>query len=164
VSVRAAFHRTRPTDQEDLTMLKRILIAAAVTALLVPGAAAAKSRTLHYKGKTKEGTKISFILAKGWLDRFKTSLVTTCVSAQGGTPHIEFTDWSIPFKYKLGYSAKVKYGDPTRHYKIVTHRRAGKRIVGKLSVNFSRLRMDSWNGYYLDHCLGTANFSLKPRR
>ena len=66
-------------------MFTRILIAVAATAAILPATAAASSHVAHYKGKTKEGTKISFVVNRGWIDRFSTLLPTTCVSAQGGT-------------------------------------------------------------------------------
>lgn len=148
-------------------MRKPILVLAVAAAALAPAAgAAAKPRSLHYAGKTKEGTKISFSVDHGWIRLFRTSLPTTCVSAQGGTPKVTFTDWSIPYDYRLGTTGKVDYGDPKRHYHITTRRGRGNRVSGKLQVNYSQLAYDwsvSGDGYYIQTCLATANFSLKPR-
>jgi hypothetical protein len=143
-------------------MLKRSLTLAAAAAALLPAAAGAAPKVLHYKGKTKEGTKISFIVKSGWVDRLDALLPTTCVSAQGGTPKVDLTWWLIPYKFRLGATAKLDYGDPTYHYHISTHR-AGKQVTGKLSVNYSLLGSDSWGDYVLYECLGTANFSLRGR-
>jgi hypothetical protein len=145
-------------------MLKRTLVTAIAVALLIPAAALAKTKTLHYKGKTKEGTKISFIVKKGWVDQFSTGLPFTCISAQGGTPLVGIEQWTIPYKYKLGYKAKVDYGDPTEHYHIETHRKKGNRVVGKLSINWSRLDYSWGSGYFIRHCLATGSFSLKPKK
>jgi hypothetical protein len=143
-------------------MLKRSVTLAAAAAALLPAAAGAAPKVLHYKGKTKEGTRISFIVKNGWVDQLDALLPTTCVSAQGGTPKVLFTWWAIPYKFRLGAAAKVDYGDPTSHYHITTHR-AGKRVTGKLSVNYSQLSTDGWGDYVLYECLGTAKFSLRGR-
>ncbi len=81
-------------------MFKRILVAVAGTAAILPASATASSHVAHYKGKTKEGTKISFVLNRGWIDDFSTLLPTTCLSAQGATPKVDFTEWQIPYKYR----------------------------------------------------------------
>ena len=143
-------------------MFKRSLTLAAVAAALLPASAGAAPKVLHYKGKTREGTKISFIVKNGWLDQLDTLLPTTCISAQGGTPKVSFTWWAIPYKFRLGATAKVDYGDPTSHYHITSHR-SGKRVRGKLSVNYSQLGTDGWGDYILYECLGTANFTLVGR-
>jgi hypothetical protein len=144
---------------------RRALAAASlvVAALaLAPAAAPASARSVPYAGKTKEGSKITFTLAHGWLDGLSTMVPTTCVSAQGGTPKATLWPWSPPYKYRLGRTAKVTTGDPTRHYKITSHRH-GRRITGKLSLNFSLLADDGWGGYKILTCYGTASFKAKPR-
>ena len=143
-------------------MLKRSFALAAAAAALLPASAGAAPKVLHYKGKTREGTKISFTVKNGWLDGLDTLLPTTCITAQGATPKVTFTWWAIPYKFRLGAAAKVDYGDPTTHYHITSHR-SGKRVSGKLSVNFSQLGTDGWGDYILYECLGTANFSLAGR-
>jgi hypothetical protein len=129
---------------------------------LAPAAASASARPVKYAGKTKEGSKITFTLEHGWLDGLSTMVPTTCVSAQGGTPKVTLWPWSAPYKYRLGRTAKVTTGDPTRHYKISSHRH-GKTITGKLSLNFSLLTDDGWGGYRILTCYGTASFKAKPR-
>jgi hypothetical protein len=120
-----------------------------------PGAASARpAPLLHYQGKTKEGAKISFVLKNGWVDQLITSLPSTCVSAQGGTPHVR--------KFRLGYTSKVDYGYPKTHYHVTTHHR-GTRISGTLSMNWSELSDDGFGGYIILECLGTAWFNLVPR-
>src|SRR2546423_15143484 len=83
---------------------------AIVAALAVAGPAAAKSPS--YKGKTKEGTKVSFVLSGKWVDQFRSSVPTTCVSAQGGNPFVTIHTWAPPYKYLLGRRAKVRPTDP----------------------------------------------------
>ena len=144
-------------------MFKRILVAVAGTAAILPATAVASFHVAHYKGKTKEGTKISFVVDRIWVDQFSTLLPTTCVSAQGGTPNVDFTEWQIPYKYRLGVAAKVDYGDPTKHYHITTHRGKGGRVTGKLQINYSLLGSDTFGDYMLWECLATANFNLRPR-
>lgn len=143
-------------------MFKRTITLTAVAAALLPAGAAAAAKPLHFKGKTKEGTKISFILKNGWVDQLDAMLPTTCVTASGATPKVTFTWWVIPYKFRLGATAKLDYGDPTTHYHITTHR-SGKRITGKLSANYSQLDTDGWGDYIIYECLGTANFSLVGR-
>jgi hypothetical protein len=92
-----------------------------------------------------------------------TLLPTTCVSAQSGTPKVDITLWQIPYKFRIGETAKVDYGsDPTRHYHITTSG-SGKRVSGHLSDNYSLLGSDSLGNYILYECLATANFSLVGR-
>lgn len=143
-------------------MRTNILASTALAAALLPSAAMAKTGPVSYTGKTKEGTKVSFVLAHGWLEHLSTRLPTSCVSAQGGTLPIVFADWSIPYKFRLGATGKVKYGDPTRHYTITT-RKHGKRVTGKLSINYSKLGSDS-SGWKIYTCQATGAFDLKPRR
>jgi hypothetical protein len=144
-------------------MFKRLIIIATATTALAPAAAAtAKLPLVSYKGKTKEGTKISFILNQGWVDQLDTLLPTTCITVQGATPKVDLTWWRIPYKFKVGYTAKLKYGDPTKYYSITT-RRLGNRIVGRLSMNYSLLGADAFSNYVIWHCLATANFDLRPR-
>lgn len=145
-----------------LTFRRTFAAALATAAVLAPAAAAAAPRPVKYAGKTKEGTKISFVLKRGWVDQLDTSLPTTCITVQGGTPKVVFTWWAIPYKFRLGYTAKVDYGSPTTHYKIST-RKQGRRIIGKLEANYSQLGTDGWGDYIIWHCLGTANFNLNPR-
>lgn len=144
-------------------MLKRhLLTLIAVTALLAASAdaASAQSHVLKFRGKTREGTKVSFALNGPWIDKFTTLLPATCISAQGGVPRVDFADWTIPYKYRVGYKAQVKYGDPTRYYTITTRRR-GNRITGKLQESYSLLDTDGWGGWMIRHCLATGNFSLR---
>jgi len=146
-------------------MRKFIVAAACALALTLAAAGAASARSAplsHYQGKTKEGTKISFVLRNGWVDKLVTSLPSTCISAQGGTPHVGIYSWAIPYKFRLGYTAKVDYGDPKTHYHITTHHH-GKRISGKLSMNWSELSDDGFGDYIILECLGTASFDLAPR-
>jgi hypothetical protein len=91
-----------------------------------------------------------------------TSLPSTCVSAQGGTPHVGIYTWAIPYKFRLGDTEKVDYGYPKTHYHITTHHQ-GKRISGKLSMNWSELSDDGFGDYIILECLGTASFNLAPR-
>ena len=151
------------TDSEDvISMFKRVILIATITSVLAPAAATtAKSPLVSYRGKTKGGTKISFVLNHGWVDQLDTLLPTTCISVQGGTPKVDLTLWRIPFKFKLGYSSNLKYGDPTTYYTITT-RRLGARIVGKLSMNYSLLGSDAFGNYMIWHCLATAKFDLRP--
>ena len=142
-------------------MTKRITILVALVALIVPAAAAAG--TSKYKGKTKEGTRISFVVEHGWVDQLDAMLPTSCVSSSGGTPGVQFTQWRIPFKYRLGRTAKVKYGDPTKNYKIETRERRNGRVSGEMSINYSLLGSNGSGGYAIWTCLATAKFSL-PRR
>jgi hypothetical protein len=143
-------------------MLKRTLVTATLALLLVPAAAGARAKPVAYKGKTHEGTKISFVIDRGWVDRLYTLLPTTCISAQGGTPQVSFTIWDPPYKFKLGSTQKLEYGDPTKHYTITTHRH-GRHVRGKLSMNYSMLGSDNFGGYKIWHCLATGGFDLRPR-
>jgi hypothetical protein len=144
-------------------MLKRALAGAALAIMVAaPGAADAAAAPLHYGGRTKEGTKISFVLDRGWIDQLKTLLPTTCISVQGGTPQVDLILWRIPYKFRLGTTAKVDYGDPTVHYGLMSRQR-GARISGKLSMNYSLLGSDNAGGYKVWHCLATASFDLRPR-
>ena len=147
-------------------MLKRlqILTLLAVVALAVCGTATAGARShlLHFKGKTKEGTKISFVLDGHWVDQLQTRLPETCISVQGGVPKVDFTDWVAPFKYWVGYTVKFKHGDPTENYTIITHKR-GNRITGKLQINYSLLGTNGFGDYVIWHCLATGNFNLVGR-
>ncbi len=127
-------------------MRKRILVIAALALAAGPVAQSqAGTRQAHYKGTTKEGTKISFVVDHGWVDQLETLLPTTCLSVHGGTPQVDLIQWWIPYKFRVGSTSKVAYGDPTRHYSF-TARRRGSRLVGKLSMNYSLLGSDAFRG------------------
>lgn len=145
-------------------MSKRLIILTALVAsmaLIAPTAATAKAA--KYKGKTKEGTSISFVVEDGWVDQLDAMLPTSCVSTSGGTPGVKFTQWRIPYKFRLDRTAKVSYGDPTKHYTIKTHRASGGRIKGNLEINYSLLGSTSGGGYAIWTCLATAKFSLTQK-
>jgi hypothetical protein len=144
--------------------MKRTATALAiVAALAVAGPAAAKPT--QYKGKTKEGTKVSFALSGKWVDQFRSSVPTTCVSAQGGNPIVTIHSWAPPYKYLLGRRAQVKYTDPyTTTYKISTKKAGKRKIKGKLALSYSMLANNTFGGYRILTCYGTASFTAKRVR
>jgi hypothetical protein len=143
---------------------KRPLIAVLTLALLVAAAPAADARAPDYKGKTKEGSKISVWLQKGGFAAYSTTVPTTCVSAQGGVPQVKMWTFDPPIAFKVGRTAKAtdKKSYPTTHYKVTAHKR-GKALRGKLSLNFSMLTSTQSGDYAILTCYGTANFKLKRR-
>jgi hypothetical protein len=93
----------------------------------------------------------------------RSSVPTTCVSAQGGTPKVLISQWQPAYNFRLGYKAKVDVKESiTRHYSIETHRK-GNKVTGKLAVNFSLLVSNTFSGYHIDTCYGTANFSVRKK-
>ena len=149
-------------------MSRKSLLAPALAAVALAAAPAAAdaAKPMKYAGKTKEGTKISFVLDGGWVDRIKTTIPHTCVSAQGGPPTAGMTVWSPPYKFRLGsVDAKVTVDDswPTTHYAITVKGRRGRAIRGRLSANWV---MTSYydGGYRLLECLATGSFTAKPKR
>jgi hypothetical protein len=144
--------------------MKRTATALAiVAALAVAGPAAARSS--KYQGKTKEGTKVSFALSGKWVDQFRSSVPTTCVSAQGGNPFLTIKTWAPPYKYLLGRRAQVKYTDPyTTNYTISTKKAGRKKITGKLALSYSMLASNTFAGYHILTCYGTASFTAKLAR
>jgi hypothetical protein len=143
---------------------KRTLIAVLAVTSLVAAAPAAEARAPDYKGKTKEGSKISVWLQKGNFAAYETTVPTTCVSAQGGLPLVRMTGFDAPVAFKVGRTAK--YTDsksyPTTHYKVTAHKK-GKYLKGKMSLNYSQLDYTYDTGYRILTCYGTANFKLKHR-
>jgi hypothetical protein len=145
-------------------MTKSATALALAAALLTAGPAAA-AKPAKYKGKTKEGTKVSFVLKAGHLDGFKSSVPTSCVSAQGGPPTATITPWAPPYKYRLGktYKFEVKNPYPTTTYTISSRKSGKKKITGKLKLSFSRLAMNTWGDYRILTCYGTASFTARTR-
>jgi hypothetical protein len=147
--------------------MKETVTALALVCVLAAAGPAAAAKPA-YKGKTKEGTKISV-----WIEpsnkkyvAITTRVPTTCVSAQGGTPLALITDFDPPFAFRVGRTdratVKGSGGSPTKHYTVRTRRR-GKTLSGKLSVNYSRLSVSDFGGFYILTCQGTASFKLKRR-
>jgi hypothetical protein len=58
--------------------------------------------------------------------------------------------------------ALSRRAEAARRYHITTHR-SGKRVTGKLSVNYSLLGTDGFGDYMMYECLPTARFSLSGR-
>ena len=143
--------------------MKTKITALALGALLL-GAVPASAKPVAYKGKTKEGTKISFVLSKGWVDQIKARVPTSCVSAQGGNPRVTIDLWQPPYKWRLGRKARVTVEQPwpTRHYTFSSRKR-GKKIVGKLALSYSQTMPHSWGGFKLETCFGTATYIARAR-
>jgi hypothetical protein len=143
---------------------KRSLIAVLTVASLVAAAPAAIARTPDYKGKLKEGSKISVWLQKGGYAAYETTVPTTCISAQGGNPQVKMWTFDPPVAFKVGRTTKYydKKTYPSTHYKVTAHKK-GKKLYGKLSLNFSMLTSDAWGDYRILTCYGTGNFKLKHR-
>ena len=149
-------------------MLKPKLLAPALAAaaLAAAPAVADAAKPMKYAGKTKEGTKISFVLDGRWVDRISTMLPHSCVSAQGGPPTAGMTRWAPPYKFKLGaVDAKVTVEEPwpTTHYTITVKGKRGRAIRGKLSANWS-MTVPYGSGYRILECLATGSFTAKPKK
>lgn len=144
---------------------KRTALVSVLATLILPAVAAAHPAAVHYKGKTKEGFTISLVVSRGAISQIDTILPSTCLSGQGGTPRVGQDIWEAPYKHRfpLGRDAKVTvHSWPTTHYHVKAHKR-GKRIVGKLSANWSMLSTDGWGDYVIQECLATSSFNLAPR-
>jgi hypothetical protein len=144
--------------------MKRILLVA-VAVLAVTASAAQAAKPVKYSGKTKEGTKISFVLKNGWADQIKTSVPSSCVSAQGGTPRVRIDSWQPPYKFRMpAKEAKVTVKEPwpTRTYGF-SARKSGRGVKGKLTLSYSMTDYTWATSWRLLTCYGTASFSLKPR-
>jgi len=144
--------------------MKKTALALAAAALMV-AAAPAQAKDKLYTGKTDQGEKIEVTLHKGkWL-LIDTHLPTHCVSAQGGSPLALKKEWTQRYYFLLGSKGRktVKKDYPTTHYHY-KFRRVGKRIKGKLHLNYSLLGSDSWGGYRILTCVGDSKFTVKPKR
>jgi len=143
-------------------------IAAALLTAAVPAAADAKAKPLQYEGKTKEGSKISFVLDGRWVDQISTMVPYSCVSAQGGPPTAGLIPWTPPYKFALGsHEEKVTVEEPwpTKNYTITVTGKKGRAISGKLWVNYSMtVPYANSYGYRILTCQGTASFKVKPKR
>jgi hypothetical protein len=135
-----------------------------IAALCLLTAPAAQAKPVAYTGKTKEGSKISFVLSGGKVSRIRTLIPTSCASAQGGDPKAGLDVFQPPGGFILGRSVKRKaekqdtamtYYDVTKNY-TVTIRRADGRISGELAVNWSWVDVSVPKIYT---CLGNARFS-----
>ena len=153
--------------------MRKLLIAVAATCALlsVPGVANAGSTKdkgwTNYAGKTKEGSKISFAYRKGTIALLETMVPSSCGSAQGGNPRGSMSLFDPPFSIVFkanGRESQVKVEKPwpTRYY-TVTARKHGKGISGKLRLSWSLLSSDTYGGYHILTCVGTGNFSVKPK-
>ena len=145
---------------------KLLATAAAAAALAITPAAADAAKPMKYAGKTKEGTKISFVLEGRWVVGIDTMLPFSCVSAQGGPPTAGTTQWAPPYKFALGSvneKVTVETPWPTRHYTISVNGKRGRAIRGKLAVNYA---MTSYydGGYRILPCNATGRFTAKPKR
>lgn len=142
-------------------MKKAITTLAVASALAAPGVAAAAPPS--YVGKTDQGTKVSVWKEKNGNLSLTTSMPSTCVSAQGGTPRVLPVSFDPPYAFPVGKAWKVTVkGNPTKNY-TVQLRRKGNSLTGKLSVNYSRLTVGDFGGYRILTCQGDAKFKLRRR-
>lgn len=144
-------------------MFKRILTITAAAAVLAPASALAKAPAVKYVGRTKEGSKISFTVKKGWIQNLQTMLPQACGSAQGGNPTGRPATFWPPFSFRLGANASATSHDPTQHWHVNT-RRHGRTITGKLEMNWSLLGSDGWGGYRIIVCEMTGSFTARPKK
>ncbi len=141
----------------------RSTIATSLAAMMLTVPATAAAAPPAYKGKTDQGDKISVWMQKNGFVAVTTTVPASCVSAQGGNPVVLPTSFDPPYAFKVGRVAKVTVnGNPTKHYTVKT-RRKGRRLIGKLAVNYSRIGAGDFGGFRILTCQGSANFDLRRR-
>jgi hypothetical protein len=147
-------------------MKTKLLSLTAVLALVAAAPAAAKP--VKYSGKTKDGSKINFVLSHGKISKISTVVPGLCLSAQGGSPEAGGEIFNPPGGFALGKSVKRKaekqdstlaYFDVTKNYTVTTHR-SGKKITGDLAENWA-WTLVTWPPK-LYTCVGNSHFSAKP--
>ncbi|HEY8466107.1 MAG TPA: hypothetical protein VIL04_04825 [Solirubrobacterales bacterium] len=147
--------------------MKRAFALGAVALALaaIPAEASAEK----YTGKTTGGTKITFKRDGAKVKNLKTMIFVTCVSLQTPTPRSGIDFYQPPKSVRIGRESKQKKLQPsavagwdvTKNYAVKLSRK-GKKVKGKLDLNYSFVQPDLYNPkIYI--CQGTTRFTAKPK-
>ncbi len=148
--------------------MKRAFALGAVALALA--AVPAEAATKKYVGETKGGTKITFKQKGKKVSKLKTMIFVNCVSLQTSTPRSGIDFYEPPKAMRIGKEVKQSKLQPsavagwevTKNY-TVNLTRKGKKVKGKLALNFSFLVPDLYNPkIYV--CQGTTRFTAKPKK
>lgn len=139
-------------------------LAAVVALAAAPSAAEAKS--VRYSGKTSEGARIRFSVARGYMWTPKSKVPITCRSSNQGV----VSDTSLhPFDpylgFRIGIRDRGKWGvsDPVPTYEMKSRKR-GRRITGSLAMSYSEVAPDNFGGVRAVTCSGRTKFSARAVR
>lgn len=146
-------------------------VALAVLALASIGATGANGAA--YAGKTRDGSRIRLKVAGNKVSAIRTTVPTSCVETTGSFGTRAGAElFQPPGSFALGRAGRARALQPaamnggtraTKNY-TVDVRRAGAKLNGTLSVNFSFLRpgVDIYHSYVWI-CTGSTRFSLTAR-
>jgi hypothetical protein len=152
--------------------MKTAISALAVTGLLL-GAGAAQAKTVSYKGKATGGYHVTFKKSGNKVRNLKAGVPTTCLASTTGYPPNSGSDlFNPPGSFPIGKTTKTKklqktglwYSKVTKNYHV-TLKKAGKKIKGKLHMNFSYAMpvFDYYNPHLVIYiCRGDAKFTARP--
>ncbi|MBN8866197.1 MAG: hypothetical protein J0H98_01465 [Solirubrobacterales bacterium] len=125
-----------------------------------------------YKGKTKGGSSVTFKLKGSKVTGIKTVVPTLCLETTGGYSSKAGAELYEPVKAgRIGRTVKSKAlqpaamnggADATKNYEV-TLKKKGKKVSGKLKLNFSFLIPDLWSGARIYICSGSTTFTASPR-
>lgn len=144
-----------------------------VLAILALAVAAAGAHGAAYAGKTRDGSSIRLKVAGGKVSAINTTVPTSCVETTGSFGTRAGAElFQPPGSFALGRAGRARALQPaamndgtraTKNY-TVDVRRAGAKLTGTLSVNFSFLRpgVDIYHSYIFI-CTGSTKFSLAAR-
>ncbi len=125
-----------------------------------------------YKGETKGGSSITFGLKGKKTTSIRTVVPTLCLETTGGYSSRAGSELFQPAAPgRIGRTVKSKALQPaamnvgakaTKNYEVTLKQR-GRRVSGKLKLNFSFLIPDLWSGSRIFICSGSTTFTAKPR-
>lgn len=125
-----------------------------------------------YKGKTKGGSAVTFKLNGNKATGIKTVVPTICLETTGGYASRAGGELFQPVApARIGRTVKSKALQPaamnqgieaTKNYEV-TFKKKGKKVSGKLELNFSFLIPDLWTGAKIYICSGSTTFTATPR-
>lgn len=167
------YRTTRPYEVRDggfrvaLALFTCLFVAWFLFAADMAGAAATQ-----YKGKTKGGSSVTFKLQGKQAKGIRTVVPTICVETTGTYQSRAGSELYRPVKPgRIGKTVKSKALQPaamnqgikaTKNYEV-TLRKKGRKVSGKLKLNFSFLIPDLFTGAKIFICSGTTTFTASPR-
>lgn len=123
------------------------LAAAGIATVLLPGASLARSASVKYRGKTREGNAISFTVAGSRVTHLSAYVPTLCLPTEGA-PLSGADPFDPPGRFRVGTTGKAtakrhnaiwNSADVTKNFAVTTKRNRTGRISGKLHVDYSFL-------------------------
>jgi hypothetical protein len=155
-----------------MSTLKKTVPIAVIAALAMTSTATA-AKPVKYVGKTSSGHKVTFTKKGKRIHNMSAGVRMSCIPIQGGGsptggPEVWSFSGHVPAGRHVKFSFMSKpafhYNEVTMNHDLWTKRRPGRRISGRMRLQYQFLIPKYPIGTFsIYSCLGGAKFKAKPR-